>query len=74
MASVYPFTFLTMSLCALTVSSLATRLKRQVRLSKEESEKMQILIAISNKLKLVADSDEILDICAKQVMKLLEKM
>ncbi|MCQ5385695.1 DUF4118 domain-containing protein [Hungatella hathewayi] len=72
-ASVYPFTFLTMLLCALTVSSLAARLKRQVRLSKEESEKMQILIAISNKLKLAADSDEILDICAKQVMKLLEK-
>ncbi len=34
------------------------RLKRQVRLSKEESEKMQILIAISNKLKLAADSDD----------------
>lgn len=72
-ASVYPFTFLTMLICALTVSSLASRLKRQVRLSKEESEKMQILIAISNKLKLAADSDEILDICAKQVMKLLKK-
>lgn len=72
-ASVYPFTFLTMLLCALTVSSLAARLKRQIRLSKEESEKMQILIAISNKLKLAADCDEILDICARQVMKLLEK-
>lgn len=72
-ASVYPLTFLTMLLCALTVSSLAARLKRQVRLAKEESDKMQILIAISNKLKLAGDSDEILDICAKQVAKLLEK-
>lgn len=72
-ASVYPFTFLTMLLCALTVSSLAARLKKQARLSKEESEKMQILIAISNKLKLASDADEMLDICAKQVMKLLER-
>lgn len=62
-----------MLLCALTVSSLAARLKKQARLSKEESEKMQILIAISNKLKLASDADEMLDICAKQVMKLLER-
>ena len=72
-ASVYPFTFMTMLLCALTVSSLAARLKKQVRLLKEESHKMEILIAISNKLKLAADSDEMLDICAKQTAKLLEK-
>lgn len=71
-AAVYPFTFLTMLLCALTVSSLASRLKLQARMAKEESERMQILIAISNKLKMAADGDEILDICAKQVMKLLE--
>lgn len=72
-ASVYPFTFMTMLLCALTVSSLAGRLKKQVRLLKEESQKMEILIAISNKLKLAADADEMLDICAKQTAKLLEK-
>lgn len=72
-ASVYPFTFLTMLISALTVSSLAARLKKQARMSKEESEKMQILIAISNKLKLAADADEMFDICAKQVMKLVER-
>lgn len=72
-ASVYPFTFLTMLLCALTVSSLAARLKKQARLAKEEARKMQILIAISSKLKQAADSDEMLDICAKQAARLLEK-
>lgn len=69
----YPFTFLTMLICALTVSSLASRLKKQARQSKEEAQQMQILIAISNKLKLAANSNEMLDICARQVMRLLER-
>lgn len=68
-----PFTFFTMLLCALMVSFLASRLKNQVRLVKEESEKMQILIAFSNRLKMAADAGEVLAICATQVTKLLEK-
>lgn len=67
----YPFTFLIMFLCALTVSFLAARLKNQVTLVKEESKKMQLMIAFSNRLKLAADAGEVLEICAEQVMKLL---
>lgn len=72
-ASEYPFTFFTMLLCALMVNSLAGRLKAQVGLLKEQSEKMQILIDINRKLKIAEDEDEILDICAKQVKNLLER-
>lgn len=68
-----PFTFLTMLSCALLVSFLAERLKNQVRLVKEESRKMQILIAFSNRLKLAADGEAILTACAEQVVKLLGK-
>lgn len=68
-----PFTFLTMLSCALLVSFLAERLKNQVRLVKEESGKMQILIAFSNRLKLAADGEAILAVCAEQVMRLLGK-
>lgn len=68
-----PFTVLTMLSCALLVSFLAVRLKNQVRLAREESQKMQILIAFSNRLKTANDSEAILAICAEQIMKLLKK-
>lgn len=72
-ASGYPFTFLFMLVCALLVSSLAARLKRQVKKSREESGKMQIIIAFSNQLKLAAGSKEILEVCAIQLAKLLRR-
>ena len=67
----YPFTFLVMLICALTVSSLAARLKNQVRLSREESQKLQIMISFSNKLGMAEGADAVLRACGEQMMRLL---
>lgn len=69
----YPFTFLAMLVCALTVSSLAAQLKNQARMSREESKKLQVLIAFSNKVNLAAEPGEVLRVCAEQVMHLLNR-
>lgn len=72
-AAYYPVTFLVMLVCALMVSSLAARLKRQAQLNRQESQRLQILMAFSNKLKQAAGPDEALTVCAGQVGKLLDK-
>lgn len=70
-ASVYPVTFVAMLLCALLTSSLASRLKRQVMIAEAESKHMQIILNINHKLKHAANTDEIFQIFAIQVMDLL---
>ena len=71
-AAVYPFTFAVMTACAVITSSMAARLKKQAKISEEESGQMQALMNISHRLKQAendADKFEILGIQASELLR-----
>ena len=72
-ASIYPFTFAAMLICALTTSSMAAALKREAVKSESESGYLQILFNINRNLRKGNTGEEILDICGMQVRNLLKR-
>lgn len=72
-ASIYPFTFAAMLVCALVTSSMASRLKMEASKGEAESRYMQILFEINRNLRKGATGEEILDICGRQVRNLLKR-
>ena len=72
-ASIYPFTFAAMLVCALVTSSLAARLKREAAKGESESRYMQILFDINRNLRKGSTGEEILDICGRLVRTLLKR-
>lgn len=72
-ASIYPFTFGAMLVCALVTSSMASRLKRAAWKGEAESRYMQILFQINRNLRKGATGEEILDICGRMVRNLLKR-
>lgn len=72
-ASIYPFTFAAMLVCALVTSSMAAKLKREASKGESESRYMQILFDINRNLRKGATGEEILDICGRLVQNLLKR-
>ncbi len=72
-ASIYPFTFAAMLVCALVTSSMASRLKREAAKGEAESRYMQILFDINRNLRKGSTGEEILDICGTLVRNLLKR-
>ena len=72
-ASIYPFTFAAMLVCALVTSSMAAKLKREAARGESESRYMQILFDINRNLRKGATGEEILDICGRLVRTLLKR-
>lgn len=72
-ASIYPFTFAAMFVCAMLTSSLAASLKREAVKSEAESGYLQILFNINRNFRKGTTGEEILDICGRQVRELLKR-
>lgn len=72
-ASIYPFTFASMLVCALLISSLASKLKREALRGESESRYLQILFDINRNLRKGSTGEEILDICGRLVRSLLKR-
>lgn len=72
-ASIYPFTFAAMLVCALVTSSMAARLKGEAAKGEAESRYMQILFDINRNLRKGSTGEEILDICGYLVRSLLKR-
>lgn len=72
-ASIYPFTFAAMLVCALVTSSMAAKLKREASKGESESRYMQILFDINRNLRKGVTGEEILDICGRLVQNLLKR-
>lgn len=70
-AAVYPFTIAAMTVCAVITSSMASRLKKQVMISEEESGQMQALMNISHRLKQTDNDKDKLEILGIQASELL---
>lgn len=72
-ASIYPFTFAAMLVCALVTSSLAAKLKKEAQKGESESRYMQILFGINRNLRKGSTGEEILDLCGRMVRGLLKR-
>lgn len=71
--SIYPYTFVSMLVCALVTSSMAARLKQVAVKSEAESGYMQILLSVNRNLRKGNTGEEILDICGRLVQNLLKR-
>lgn len=69
----YPFTFFIMFVAAMLSSTLATRLQSQAQMSSMQAYRMEILLETSRILQLAKSREEIFEMTAGQVVKLLDR-
>lgn len=69
----YPVTFLIMFLAALLTSSLAVKLKSQVKQSAQSAFRTKVLFDTNQLLQKARSEEEIMSVIAKQLMKLLNR-
>lgn len=68
----YPFTFLIMFLSAFITSTLAVKMKQQMKQSSEAAYRTKILLETNQLLQKGKDKDEIIKVTANQLVKLLK--
>lgn len=69
----YPITFAIMLIASVITSTLATRVKKQARLSAQKAYSTELLMSTSQKLQQGKDEREIINLAAEQLGKLLDR-